>query len=73
LITGATSTAWNSAIELVLLALQSKPHEHLGHTSSGIDSIQTLTESVDIRINQQNELELVFAHDCDIKEWNKEH
>jgi hypothetical protein len=35
LITGSTSTAWNSAIELVALALQSKRPDHLGNTGVG--------------------------------------
>lgn len=67
LITGSTSTAWNSPIELVALALQSKKPDHLGHTSVGIDSIKTFQESVGIRVNQQDQVELVFAHDRDIE------
>ena len=65
LFTGLTSTAWNSAIELVVLALQSKRPDHLGHTSVGIDSMETYREEVGIRVNDQEQLELVFAHDKD--------
>ena len=65
-ITGTTSTAWNSAIELVVLALQSKRPDHLGNIAVGLDSIQTFKEGVGIRVNKDNELELVFAHDRDI-------
>jgi hypothetical protein len=61
--TGNSSTAWNLGIELVTLALQSKKPDHLGHASVGIDSINTFSEPVGIRVNAQNELELVFAHD----------
>jgi hypothetical protein len=61
--TGSISTAWNSGIELVTLALQSRKPDHLGHVSVGIDSVMTFNESVGIRVNTDNELELVFAHD----------
>lgn len=67
LITGSTSTAWNSTIELVALALQSKRPDHLGNIGVGLDSIETFKEGVGIRVNRDNELELVFAHDRDIE------
>jgi hypothetical protein len=70
LITGHTSTAWNSAIELVMLALQSKRPEHLGHTSVGIESMETLRQGVGIRVNGDEELELVFPHDNGFQENN---
>jgi hypothetical protein len=66
LVPGSTSTAWNSAIELVALALQPKKPDHLGNTGEGLDSIETFKEGVGIRVNQDDELELVFAHDRDI-------
>jgi hypothetical protein len=65
-VTGSTSTAWSSAIELVALALQSKAPDHIGHIGVGLDSIKTFKEKVGIRVNKNNELELVFAHDRDI-------
>lgn len=64
--TGRSSTAWSLGIELVTLALQSRRHDHLGHVSVGIDSINTLAEPVGNRVNSQNELELVSAHDRDL-------
>jgi hypothetical protein len=67
LITGSTSTAWNSGIEIVSLALQSRKPDHLGNSGVGIDSIKTYQEGVGIRVNQENELELVFANDRDIE------
>jgi hypothetical protein len=67
LITGSTSTAWNSTIELVTLALQSKRPGHLGHTSVGIESMETFRQSVGIRVNSEEVLELVFAHDRDVE------
>jgi hypothetical protein len=65
LVTGLTSTAWNSGIELVVLALQSRRPDHLGHTSVGIGSMKTYREGVGIRVNSLDEVELVFAHDRD--------
>jgi hypothetical protein len=35
----------------------------LGHIGVGIDSAKTLGEGVGIRVNTDNEVELVFAHD----------
>ncbi|KAH7086797.1 hypothetical protein FB567DRAFT_51523 [Paraphoma chrysanthemicola] len=69
LISGETSTAWNSAIELVVLALQSKKPDYpgQGHTGVGIDSLDTFRQGVGIRVNNDNELELVFANDRDIE------
>jgi hypothetical protein len=66
-ITGTASTAWNSGIELVALALQSRKPDHLGHTGVGINSIRTYAEGVGVRMNKDNELELVFAHDRDFE------
>jgi hypothetical protein len=66
LVTGYTSTAWNSAIELVALALQSRKPEYPGHTAVGIDSLHTLNQGVGIRVNKDDELELVFASDRDL-------
>ena len=66
LFTGSSSTAWNSSIELVALALQSNRPDHLGNVSVGIDNLSTPNEGVGIRANEDNELELVFAHDRDI-------
>jgi hypothetical protein len=67
LVTGSASTAWSSGVELMTLALQSKRPDHLGHTGVGIDSLKTLRESVGIRVNTDNEVELVFAHDRDFE------
>jgi hypothetical protein len=71
LITGSTSTAWSSAVELVALALQSKKPDHLGHTSVGIDSLDTFKQGVGIRINKDNELELVFDRDDNARNLRK--
>ncbi|KAF2993887.1 hypothetical protein E8E13_002302 [Curvularia kusanoi] len=62
---GSVSTAWGSGVELFALALQSRKPDHLGHTSVGIDSIKPFSEGVGIRVNQDDELEIVFANDRD--------
>jgi hypothetical protein len=71
-ITGHTSIAWNSATELIMLALQSKKPDNIGHVSVGLDSMETVRRSVGIRVNTSNvadtgegieRLELVFEHD----------
>lgn len=73
IVTGSASTAWNSGIELVTLALQSRKPDHLGHASVGIDSIKTFSEGVGIRVNADDELELVFANDrdCEMRRLRK--
>lgn len=63
--TGLTSTAWSSVVELVAHALQSSKPSVLGDSSVGIDSVKTFSQSVGIRVNTDNELELVFADDRD--------
>lgn len=67
LITGLTSTAWNWAIELLALALQSKKPDYSGqgHTAVGINSPNTFKQGVGIRVNNNKELELIFANDRD--------
>jgi hypothetical protein len=70
--TGHTSIAWGSATELMMLALQSKAPDHLGHISVGIDSVETFQQNVGVRVRTVNigdtgeiveQLELVFEHD----------
>ena len=65
-VTRNSSIAWNSAIGLVMLTLQSRSPDHLGHTSAGVESIETLRELVGIRVNSKENLELVFTHDREI-------
>lgn len=67
--TGHTSLAWNSATELIMLALQSKEPDHLGHISVGLDSMETFRQGVGIRVSTSDDvgevkekLELVFKH-----------
>jgi hypothetical protein len=71
-ITGHTSIAWNSATELIMLALQPKKPDNIGHVSVGLDSVETVRRSVEISVNTSNiadtgegieRLELVFEHD----------
>ncbi|KAI8931208.1 hypothetical protein NX059_011557 [Plenodomus lindquistii] len=71
-VTGHTSLAWNSATELIMLALQSRNPGDLGHISVGLDSMETFRKSVGIRVatvgvgdagEMRERLELVFEHD----------
>lgn len=61
-------------MELVVLALQSKEPDDLGHVSVGLDSMDTFRRTVGIRVNtvpvgdtgeRRERLELVFEHDND--------
>jgi hypothetical protein len=67
LVTGRTSTAWSSAAELCTLALQSRKPDHLGHVGVGIETMATFKEGVFIRINKNNEPELLFKGDRDVQ------
>jgi hypothetical protein len=67
LVSGYASTAWNSATELVLLALQSRYVHHLGYTYVGINSKETYREPVGIRVSGGKRLELVSANDPSIR------
>jgi hypothetical protein len=67
LASGHTSTAWHSATELIVLALQSKPTEHLRHTSVGINSMQTYREAIGIRVNNDKRLELVLSNEPNVR------
>jgi hypothetical protein len=60
---GHTSTAWSSATEIIVLAMQSKRSEHLRHVSAGVNCLATYQEPVGIRVNDRDHLELVFEHD----------
>lgn len=71
-----TSIAWNCATELIMLALRSKEPNDLGHVSVGLESMDTLRQSVGIRVHAVNigeteeveeKLELAFEHDDDGK------
>jgi hypothetical protein len=60
---GHTSTAWSSATEIIVLAMQSKHSKHLRHVSAGVNCLATYQEPVGIRVNDCDHLELVFEHD----------
>lgn len=74
--TGHTSIAWDSATELIMLALQSKEPAGLGHISVGLDSMDTFRKGVGIRVSsiedegtgqEVERLELVFEDDVEDK------
>lgn len=73
--TGHTSTAWSSATEFVMLALQSQPADDVKNVSVGIDTMNTFRRSVGIRVKEEidefseqidEKLELVFADEKDV-------
>ncbi|CAI6342015.1 unnamed protein product [Periconia digitata] len=61
----STCTAWQSPVDLVALALQSRPPDpkYLGHVSVRINEDETLVEPDELRENEEGKLELVFKND----------
>ncbi|KAF1995175.1 hypothetical protein P154DRAFT_538977 [Amniculicola lignicola CBS 123094] len=64
-VAGVTSTAWDSAAELVTLALRSRYPRHIGHTSVGIGTVGTSNEAVGIRNDLRDEVEIMFRRDVE--------
>lgn len=64
-VSGVSSNAWNSAAEVVALAMNSSPTTYLHNTSAGIIGVNTFKTSVRIlakgRDVQREHLELVFG------------
>ncbi|KAF2203112.1 hypothetical protein GQ43DRAFT_479331 [Delitschia confertaspora ATCC 74209] len=63
LIRGVSSTVWESPTELVTLALQAAKPDNLGYTGVGVHTMETFRKPVAIRVNEVQEVELVFVHD----------
>lgn len=64
---GRSATSWDSIAEIMMLALNSKQPEHLKGTSVGIETLSTVREPVNIRVNYAGSLEMVFENDPGIK------
>ncbi|KAL9116591.1 MAG: hypothetical protein Q9187_006883 [Circinaria calcarea] len=68
LISGISSTAWDSTAEVVALAMNSSPTTHLQNTCAGIVGVKTFRTPVRILAaesngaKQEGHLELVFGH-----------
>lgn len=60
-ISGVSSTAWDSAAELVALAMNSSPTEILRNTCAGIAGRQALNTPVRVFATSPGHLELVFG------------
>lgn len=60
-ISGVSSTAWDSAAELVALAMNSSPTETLQNTCAGIIGRKALKTPVRVLATTQGHLELVFG------------
>ena len=59
----SSSSAWDSPIELISLALLSDKPTHLHNISVGIDTTETLRQYVGIRVNEDGKIEFVFVDD----------
>ncbi|KAL9624604.1 MAG: hypothetical protein Q9160_001269 [Pyrenula sp. 1 TL-2023] len=66
-ITGRTASSWDSSSELIMLAMNSQKPTHLEGTSVGIETLSTFRESVSIRVNENDSVELVFENDPALK------
>lgn len=60
-ISGVSSTAWDSAAELVALAMNSRPTEILQNTCAGIIGRKALKTPVRVLATTKGHLELVFG------------
>ena len=67
LVSGISSTAWDSTAEVVALAMNSSPTDHLQNTCAGIIGVKTFRTPVRILASKMNDakeeghLELVFG------------
>lgn len=59
--TGRVGSSWDSIADLIMLALNSRQPTHLGKISTGLESIKSFRHPVNIRVNNNNELELTFV------------
>lgn len=67
---GLASLSWDSVGDLLMLALNSKTPNFLGHTSAGIESLQTYGQDVRVMASTSgNEVELLFDNDPQI-DWD---
>lgn len=58
--TGYTANSWDSIAELTALALNSERPKAMVNTSVGINTLETYRRPVNIRVNEEDSLELVF-------------
>ncbi|OAK96560.1 hypothetical protein IQ06DRAFT_338691 [Phaeosphaeriaceae sp. SRC1lsM3a] len=61
--TRKVSTVWVSPIDFALVALRSHNPKFLSHTSAGAENFSTYRQPVDIRVKDEENLELVLADD----------
>ena len=61
---GRTATSWDSVGDLVVLALKSRPPEHMKGSSVGVGTMSTYRKRMNIRIHsKKNEAEMIFEDD----------
>jgi hypothetical protein len=63
LITGETSSSWDTVSELFMLAINTRTPSHIKNTSAGISTLATMKEPVSIKVNKTGSLEMVFEND----------
>jgi hypothetical protein len=63
LMTGETSSSWDTVSELFMLAINTRPPSHIKNTSAGIATLATMKEPVSIRVNENGSLEMVFENE----------
>ncbi|ERF68137.1 hypothetical protein EPUS_08203 [Endocarpon pusillum Z07020] len=70
--TGTVAASWNSVAELVVLAINSqRPIGLLRNTSVGIDTLETFRQPVNIRVNHNDSVELVFDSTSQTRHYSK--
>ncbi|KAH0404854.1 hypothetical protein KCU89_g708, partial [Aureobasidium melanogenum] len=59
------SNAWDSIGELTALAIMSRPDDKLRNTSAGVETVALFKLPVNIRVNDDNHLEIFFEDDSE--------
>ena len=67
LISGISSSAWDSVAELIALAMNSKPTHVLQNTCAGIIGVKLFRAAVGIRETTEGHLELCFGGDGEVQ------
>lgn len=64
---GRTSHSWDTMVELFMLALNTRPPQHLKNTSGGVSTFSTYREPVNIRANEDDSLEVIVANQPQVR------
>lgn len=66
LVTGRTSSSWDSVSQLFMLGMNSTMPDHLEKTSVGIETLSTFREPISIRVLGERSVNVVFNNDADL-------